>query len=77
VAAGVVTAAQAQLIAETRFGDALVEQLATELGVPAPALRMRRRRAERAVAKAVLAGDLSGPIRVAHPRSRPVAAAAA
>ncbi|WP_117214367.1 hypothetical protein [Allorhizocola rhizosphaerae] len=77
VAAGVVTAAQAQLIAETRFGDALMEQLATELGVPAPALRMRRRRAERAVAKAVLAGDLSGPIRFAHHRSRPVVAAAA
>ncbi len=65
VAAGVVTAEQADLIADTRFGDTLVEQLATELGVPAPALRMRRRRAERAVAKAVLAGDLSGPVRPA------------
>lgn len=59
VAAGVVTAEQAQLIADTRFGDTLIEQLATELGVPAPALRMRRRRAELRVANAVRAGSLA------------------
>jgi hypothetical protein len=62
VAAGVVTAEAAELIADTRFGDALVEQLAAELGVSAPVLRMRRRRAERLVAKAVLAGELSGVV---------------
>ena len=58
-AAGIITAEQAELIAGTRFGDTLIEQVATELGVPAPALRMRRRRAELRVAKAVLAGSLS------------------
>jgi hypothetical protein len=58
-AAGIITAEQAELIAGTRFGDTLIEQLATELGVPAPVLRMRRRRAELRVAKAVLAGSLA------------------
>lgn len=58
-AAGVITAEQAELIAGTRFGDALIEQLATEQGVPATTLRMRRRRAELRVAKAVMAGSLS------------------
>jgi hypothetical protein len=67
-AAGIITAAQAELIGGTRFGDALVEQLAAEQGVSAPVLRMRRRRAERLVAKALLAGDLSGPVRA--PRTR-------
>jgi len=62
-AAGIITAEQAELIAGTRFGDTLIEQLATELAVPAPVLRMRRRRAELRVAKAVLAGSLSAGCR--------------
>ena len=59
-AAGLITKAAAELISATRFGDALIEQLAAEQGTTAPALRMRRRRAERAVAAAVARGDLSG-----------------
>ncbi|MFI1996789.1 hypothetical protein ACH442_46520, partial [Actinoplanes sp. NPDC020271] len=50
----------AELISATRFGDALIEQLAAEQGTTASALRMRRRRAERVVAAAVTRGDLSG-----------------
>src|SRR4051812_19393136 len=60
-AAGLITGEAAELISATRFGDALIEQLAAEQGTTAPALRMRRRRAERIVAAAVTRGDLSGP----------------
>jgi hypothetical protein len=60
-AAGLITNDAAELISATRFGDALIEQLAAEQGVTAPALRMRRRRAERIVAAAVTRGYLSGP----------------
>lgn len=67
-AAGIITAEQAELIAGTRFGDTLIEQVATELGVPAPALRMRRRRAELRVAKAVLAGSLAGSLASSRPK---------
>jgi hypothetical protein len=62
-AAGLITAEAAELISATRFGDALIEQVAAEQGVTASALRMRRRRAERVVAAAVTRGDLSGPAR--------------
>ncbi|SNS98803.1 hypothetical protein SAMN05421812_102641 [Asanoa hainanensis] len=62
-AAGLISAEAAELISSTRFGDALIEQLAANEGVSAPALRMRRRRAERVVAAAVHRGDLSGPAR--------------
>jgi hypothetical protein len=62
-AAGLITAEAAELISATRFGDALIEQLAAEQGTTASALRMRRRRAERVVAAAVTRGDLSGPFR--------------
>lgn len=58
-AAGVITAEAAELISATRLGDTLIEQLAAEQGVSASVLRMRRRRAERRVAKAVVAGDLA------------------
>jgi hypothetical protein len=60
-AAGLISAEAAELISSTRFGDALIEQLAAEQGLSAPVLRMRRRRAERLVAAAVQRGDLSGP----------------
>jgi hypothetical protein len=58
-AAGLITADAAELISATRFGDALIEQLATEKGVTASVLRMRRRRAERVVAAAITRGDVS------------------
>jgi hypothetical protein len=62
-AAGVITSEAAELISATRFGDALIETLAAEKGVTASVLRMRRRRAERAVAAAVVRGELSVPVR--------------
>ncbi|MFI2652824.1 hypothetical protein [Micromonospora fulviviridis] len=62
-AAGLISAEAAELISATRFGDALIEQIAGEKGVSPSVLRMRRRRAERVVAAAVTRGDLSGPIR--------------
>jgi hypothetical protein len=62
-AAGLISAAAAELISATRFGDALIEHLAAEHGTTASALRMRRRRAERVVAAAVTRGDLSSPSR--------------
>ena len=61
VAAGLITTDAAELISATRFGDALIEHLAAEQGLTASALRMRRRRAERVVAAAVVRGDLSSP----------------
>lgn len=72
-AAGLITSEAAELISATRFGDTLIEQLAAEKGVSASVLRMRRRRAERAVAAAVVRGDLSGPVRT--PRREPAMAA--
>ncbi|MFE9694969.1 hypothetical protein [Micromonospora sp. NPDC005806] len=73
-AAGLITADAAELISATRFGDALIEHLAAEMGVTASALRMRRRRAEHLVAAAVMQGDLSGPIRSCSRRETAVAA---
>ncbi len=62
-AAGLITDEAAELISATRLGDTLIEQLAAEQGVTPASLRMRRRRAERAIAAAVTRGDLSGPRR--------------
>jgi hypothetical protein len=59
VAAGVITRAQAYLIGATRLGDVLVEQIAAEHGLPASVIRMRRKRAERTLVKALLHGELS------------------
>jgi hypothetical protein len=64
-ATGLISAEAAELISATRFGHALIEQLAADMGVTAQVLRMRRRRAERVVAAAILRGDLSGPLRSA------------
>ncbi|MBB5874597.1 transposase-like protein [Allocatelliglobosispora scoriae] len=61
VAAGILTAGQAELISATRLGDVLVEELAQHHGVSAPAMRMRRRRAELALAAALHRGDLLVP----------------
>lgn len=73
-AAGLITADAAELISATRFGDALIEQLAAEQGVTGSVLRMRRRRAERVVAAAVTRGDLSGPIPSSSRRDATLAA---
>lgn len=73
-AAGLISAENAELISATRFGDTLIEQLAAEQRLPASALRMRRRRAERTVAAAVVRGDLSGPIRTSGRREGAMAA---
>lgn len=59
-ATGLITADAAELISSTRFGDALIEQLAAEQGVTASVLRMRRRRAERLVAAAIQHGEMRG-----------------
>jgi hypothetical protein len=58
-AAGIITAEQARLIADTRFGDTLVEQVAAEQGLLPSVVRMRRRRAERHVAAALRRGELT------------------
>jgi hypothetical protein len=60
-AAGVITADQAELIGATRLGGALIEHLAVEAGVSAPVLRMRRRRAERALVAALGHGQIGDP----------------
>lgn len=60
VHAGVINADQAELISATRLGRVLVEDLAARAGVDASVIRMRRRRAELAVVKALTAGKLSG-----------------
>ncbi|MCZ7424158.1 hypothetical protein O7607_00295 [Micromonospora sp. WMMA1949] len=70
-AAGLITPDTAALISATRFGDALIEHLAAKHGVTAPALRMRRRRAEHLIAAAVRRGDLSGPSPSGHRAHRP------
>jgi hypothetical protein len=53
VHAGVITADQAELIAATRLSRILVDDLAAQLGIDPAALRMRRKRAERAVLRAL------------------------
>ncbi len=58
VRAGVITADQAELISATRFGRILVDELAVHAGVDPAALRMRRRRAELAVVRALADGSL-------------------
>jgi hypothetical protein len=60
VHAGVINADQAELISATRLGRVLVEDLAAKAGVDASVIRMRRRRAELAVVRALTDGVLSG-----------------
>jgi hypothetical protein len=61
VAAKIITQAQADLIASTRLGDVLIEQIAAECGVPGSVIRMRRKRAERTLLTALQRGDLAVP----------------
>ena len=75
VAAGVITADQAELISATRFDHVFLYDLAARQGVDPAALRMRRRRSELAVARALVDGALDpGPrsARVAGRRIRAV-----
>jgi hypothetical protein len=58
-AAAVITVEQAELIGATRFGDAHIDVLAAQAGVPSPVLRMRRRRAEQVLAAAIHRGALA------------------
>jgi hypothetical protein len=74
VAAGVLTHQQAELIGATRLGGVLVEQIAAEQGVSPSVIRMRRKRAERSLVKALTRGVL-GDIAVAA-RTSPVQARA-
>jgi hypothetical protein len=60
VAAGIITQRQADLIGATRLGDILVEQIAAEQGVSPSVIRMRRKRAERTLVKALTRGELNG-----------------
>jgi hypothetical protein len=57
---GVINADDAELISQTRFGRVLVEQIAAHTGVDAATLRMRRRRAELKVVRALTEGILTG-----------------
>ncbi|MCP2323405.1 hypothetical protein HDA40_001912 [Hamadaea flava] len=65
VAAGVLTAEQAELISATRFGGVHIEQLAADAEVSPAVLRMRRRRAELKIAAA-----LGRPLDTESSRSR-------
>jgi hypothetical protein len=62
VAAGIITQRQADLIGATRLGDVLVEEIAAEQGVSPSVVRMRRKRAERTLVKALNRGALSGVV---------------
>jgi hypothetical protein len=68
VAAGVISQPQADLIGATRLGDVPVEQIAAEQGVSPSVIRMRRKRAERTLVKALT--SLSPALRPSTARSR-------
>lgn len=63
VAAGVLTSDQADLISLTRLEKVPTATVARQRGIPEDALRMRRRRAETKLARAILDGDLSTAVR--------------
>jgi len=64
----VITPEQAELISATRLGRVLVEDIAARRGLEPSVLRMRRRRAELKVLRALSAGRLDP-----GPRPRPPA----
>lgn len=77
-AAGLITVEQAELIGATRLGGTLIDVLAAQAGVSGPVMRMRRRRAELILARAISRGDLADiaarrpqPTREPAPASRP------
>jgi hypothetical protein len=59
VHAGIINADQAELISATRLGRVLVEDLAAKVGVDASVIRMRRRRAEITLVRALAAGNVT------------------
>lgn len=71
VAAGILTAGEADLIGDTRLGDVLVDQLADRAGVSAAVLRMRRVRAERRLVTALAQGRISNRLLTVRPARRP------
>lgn len=71
VVRGVITAEEAEVIGETRLGDAGVRELAVRLGVEYKTLLQRRRRAERRLAAAITRGDLAEPVRGASHSGSP------
>ena len=62
VSAGVIDRDDADLILATRLDGTTIEHLATAAGVSPAVLRMRRLRAERALADAIRSGQLTGAI---------------
>jgi hypothetical protein len=58
VHAGIIDADQAELISATRLGRVLIEDLAARAGVDPSVIRMRRRRAELALVRALATRDL-------------------
>jgi hypothetical protein len=69
---GIIGGDDAELISQTRLGRVLVEQVAARRGIDSAALRMRRRRAELKVVKALADGVLSGPASSAQTRFKKV-----
>ena len=67
VAAGVLTAEEAELIGETRIGGVLIESLAGQSDLSAGALRMRRVRAEHRLVRAIDQGIVSDVVLGATP----------
>jgi transposase-like protein len=59
VAAGIVDADEANLIAATRLEDVTVAQVAKEIGIAASTASAWRARAERRLARAIVAGELA------------------
>jgi hypothetical protein len=59
IAQGVISAADAEIIASTRLESLALTAVARQLAVPYDAVRMRRRRAESRLASAIRAGQLS------------------
>lgn len=70
VAAGVLTAAQAELISRTRLGGDLLPQVAAEQGVSPAAMQLRRARSERKLVAALRQGLLT-VVPTAKPRPEP------
>ncbi|MUL41556.1 sigma-70 family RNA polymerase sigma factor [Streptomonospora sp. PA3] len=62
VAAGVLTAAEAQLIAETRLAGATLHQIAADLGVGYKTVHKRRHRAEARLVAALSAGEVGAGV---------------
>lgn len=69
VAKKVLTASQAELIGRTRLEYTRLGELAREMGISYTAAQLRRKRAERRLAAAILSGDVGMPMKVSRPRT--------